>query len=108
MDSYQISYVNCGRDVLRFGAASSGTPAAALVVTDPDFDLTDAAGPGRTAPSRAGRHSRDLDRRSWAFGRLPGTPTEGAALARLLGVAAWQGRRALERRGRLRPGPARH
>jgi len=44
---YQISYLGVGRDVLRFGAASSGQPTAALVAADPDFDLR------RRASSRA-------------------------------------------------------
>ncbi len=39
IDEYAISYLSCGRDVLRFGAKSSGPPAAPLVLADPDFDL---------------------------------------------------------------------
>jgi hypothetical protein len=39
IDAYQSSYVGCGRDVLRFGAQSTGRPADPLVVADPDFDL---------------------------------------------------------------------
>jgi hypothetical protein len=39
IDDYQISYLGAGRDVLRFGAALSGQPSAALVAADPDFDL---------------------------------------------------------------------
>ncbi len=46
-DNYQLSYLGAGRDVLRFGAASSGQPAAALVAADPDFNLR------RRASSRA-------------------------------------------------------
>ena len=39
IDDYQISYLSCGRDVLRFGAAATGQPGEPLVVADPDFDL---------------------------------------------------------------------
>jgi hypothetical protein len=39
IDDYQISDLGVGRDVLRFGAASSGQPTAALIVADPDFEL---------------------------------------------------------------------
>ena len=39
IDDYQISYLSCGRDVLRFGAVATGQPGGPLVVADPDFDL---------------------------------------------------------------------
>src|SRR5207249_1009402 len=39
MDDYRLSYLSCGRDVLRFGTESSGSPEAPLVMADPDFDL---------------------------------------------------------------------
>ena len=100
MDAWQLSYVNCGRDVLRFGAASSGTPAAALVVTDPDFDLAASAAAQPATEENRGRVSRDLPRDRFHFGRLPGTRTEGAAIADLLGVQPWQDSAAVE--GRLK------
>jgi len=92
IDDYQISYLSCGRDVLRFGAVATGQPGAPLVVADPDFDLETVpmrepgqpkadfwsrllsrgkkatATPIQTVPvlattaSSAMRHSRDLDR----------------------------------------------
>ncbi len=61
IDTYQISYLGCGRDVLRFGAASSGQPAEPLVVSDPDFDLgtaTVAAQPSTSSSTKAGFWSR--------------------------------------------------
>jgi CHAT domain-containing protein/tetratricopeptide (TPR) repeat protein len=97
IDDYQISYLSCGRDVLRFGAGATGRPRGPLVVADPDFDLKAliTTGPvpakpgfwsrflsrGKKAietpmqsaptpetPSRsAGRHSRDLDRDRSAY-----------------------------------------
>ena len=98
IDSYRISYVNAGRDVLRFGAASSGTATDAVVVTDPDFDL---AGAARPQPEAArGKRSRDLPRDRFHFDRLPGTRAEGEAVAPLLGVPPWQDVTALE--GRLK------
>ncbi len=39
IDDYQISYLSCGRDVLRFGAASTAEPAPPMILADPDFDL---------------------------------------------------------------------
>ena len=92
IDDYQISYLSCGRDVLRFGAVATGQPGGPLVVADPDFDLETVpmrepaqpkagfwsrllsrgkkatAAPIQSVPalattaSAAGRHSRDLDR----------------------------------------------
>jgi hypothetical protein len=41
-DDYVVSYLGCGRDVLRFGAESTVQPAEALIAADPDFDLGDA------------------------------------------------------------------
>jgi CHAT domain-containing protein len=91
IDDYQISYLSCGRDVLRFGTTATGQPGKPLVVADPDFDLeariasgpvpakagfwTRLLGRGKKAPAPAmpsapilattarsiGRHSRDLD-----------------------------------------------
>jgi tetratricopeptide (TPR) repeat protein len=46
IDDYQISYLGVGRDALRFGAASSEQPTAALVAADPDFDLRRRASSG--------------------------------------------------------------
>ena len=89
MEEYAISYLSCGRDVLRFGAASSGQPAAPVVVANPDFDLgartplaphhltRDPSGSG--SPPLSSRQSRDLDRSHRVFGPLPGTLVEGNA-----------------------------
>jgi len=92
VDDYQISYLSCGRDVLRFGAVATGQPGGPLVVADPDFDLETVttrepaqpkagfwsrllgrgkeatATPMQSVPAlatsarSAGRHSRDLER----------------------------------------------
>jgi tetratricopeptide (TPR) repeat protein len=66
IDEYRISYLSCGRDVLRFGARSSGTPEAPLVMADPDFDLSGAQVDVGRAPttSRPGIWSRLLGRKA--------------------------------------------
>jgi CHAT domain-containing protein/tetratricopeptide (TPR) repeat protein len=115
LDRYEISYLTSGRDVLRFGAASTGQPTQPLIAADPDFDLgRPPAGPpkpsfwsrflGRagklvatvasdsppvsTPVTGAGRCSRDLERGRRAE-RLPDTRIEGQEIASLLGVKAW-------------------
>jgi len=115
IDTYQISYVGCGRDVLRFGAKSTGQPADPLVIADPDFDLDTQTAARQSASASpvafpppapttvadlAGRRSRDFDRDKYHFGRLPGTHTEGERIAALLGVQPWLEQDALE--GRLK------
>jgi CHAT domain-containing protein len=105
IDDYQISYLGVGRDVLRFGAASSGQPAAALVAADPDFDLSGGQAHAQATSETAGVahnahrvsreiHTGDLER----LGRLPGTRVEGERIARMLGVKPLLGEEALEAR----------
>jgi hypothetical protein len=60
IDAYQISYVGCGRDVVRFGAQSIGRPADPLVVADPDFDLVAESPDPRTDPVAHAIAIRDL------------------------------------------------
>jgi CHAT domain-containing protein len=122
IDDYQISYVSCGRDVLRFGTPATSQSAEPLVVADPDFDLEAVTIPGPAQPRvglwsatatptqsvpplpttarSAGRHSRDLDRDRGAyhFHRLPGTRAEGERVASRLGVAPWLDDAAVESR----------
>jgi CHAT domain-containing protein/tetratricopeptide (TPR) repeat protein len=101
IDDHQISYLSCGRDVLRFGFAPSRRPTEPLILADPDFDL----GREETAPlgpplGTPGRHSRDIGQSSFEFDRLPGTRTEGERIADLLAARLWVAGEALE--GRLR------
>jgi CHAT domain-containing protein/tetratricopeptide (TPR) repeat protein len=98
IDEYQISYLGTGRDVLRFGAAVSGRPAAPVVVADPDFDLGDETPMLATAGSERGRRSRELGRGGVRFQPLPATRVEGERVATMLGVAPWLDRGALEQR----------
>jgi CHAT domain-containing protein/tetratricopeptide (TPR) repeat protein len=128
IDDYRISYLSCGRDVLRFGRQPVSEPDAPLVMADPDFDLEAVAAPafaghgfwsrlfGRNANRNAakpeanpavsiGRHapgccSRDLTPGAFHFDRLPSTRAEGEEIGRLLGVAPQLDAEVLE--GRLR------
>jgi tetratricopeptide (TPR) repeat protein len=130
IDDFQISYLSCGRDVLRFGAAATGRPDLPLVVADPDFNLQAKARPaqGREHTARQfGRHSRDGGRDADHFCilesrkeildavtrdqdrrdsnddflcNLSGMRPEGQRIAALLGVEPWLGANALE--GRLK------
>jgi CHAT domain-containing protein/Tfp pilus assembly protein PilF len=99
IDEYRISYLSTGRDLLRFGAASAVQSNAPLVAADPDFDL--GSGLANTAgvdEGPGGRQSRDLDRGSLRFERLPGTRREGEQVAALLNVEPWLEGAALEAR----------
>jgi CHAT domain-containing protein/tetratricopeptide (TPR) repeat protein len=113
LDTYRISYLSCGRDVVRFGqqfprrpsfltslrglgrrllglgAPAALQPAPPFVAADPDFDL---AAPAPVDPLSAGepdlatpRRSRDIDR-ALTVCRLPGTRIEAERIATLLGV----------------------
>ena len=89
IEEYAVSYLSCSRDVLRFGAASSGQPAAPVVIADPDFDLgartplaphhptRDPSGSG--SPPRSSRQSRDLDRSHLRFGAYPARESKAGA-----------------------------
>jgi len=75
IDDFQISYLSCGRDVVRFGAGSPGQPGAPLVVADPDFDLA-ALIPTREVLAKPGFWSRLLGRgRKATATLLPSAPT---------------------------------
>ncbi|HEY7330659.1 MAG TPA: CHAT domain-containing tetratricopeptide repeat protein [Gemmataceae bacterium] len=104
LERYAISYLSCGRDVLRFGAASSGQPSEALVVADPLFDLVADADTASTAQTRSCR-SRDFKRSDYHFPRLPGTHEEGERVAKLLGIRPWLEGEALEARLKERRSP---
>lgn len=106
IDEYELSYLSTGRDVLRFGAESSGPSMPPIVVADPDFDLTAKTSTvsSQSVPSQAAagtptsRVSRDFDRSRRHFTRLSGTNEEGKQIALLLGVQPWLEQDALESR----------
>jgi CHAT domain-containing protein len=109
IDEYTVSYVSCGRDVLRFGTASNRPPTEPVVAADPDFDLADGReGVVRSDPiyrvrppqdpmNATSRQSRGLDR-GLRFGPLKGTRVEGERIAAQLGVKPWLDATALESR----------
>jgi CHAT domain-containing protein len=106
IDTHHISYLTAGRDVLRFGAASTGRPGPALVIADPDFDLTASkiAQPQlersvtTTSVTPGNRVSRDMDLANLHFDQLPNTRAEGEHVATMLSVQPWLGGEALESR----------
>lgn len=98
IDDYSISYLGCGRDVLRFQASPAGQPAEALVAADPDFDLSSGTGSASASKEAASRQSRDMDASDLSFDRLPGTRDEGTRVAKLLNVQPWLQGEVLEQR----------
>ncbi|MEW6211557.1 MAG: CHAT domain-containing protein, partial [Acidobacteriota bacterium] len=103
IDHYQISYLSTGRDVLRFGIASSGQSTEPLIAADPDFDLSNghqAQAASETAGiARGGRVSRETHVSDLKhFGQLPGTRVEGERIASMLGVEPLLGKDVLEAR----------
>ncbi len=99
IDRYSFSYLNSGRDALRFGATPGGAPSASLVLADPDFDLAERQG-RPVDPAAPGRRWRGLDRSGITFVQLPATRREGERVGALLGVTPWRGADVLE--GRLK------
>jgi len=101
IDDYQIGYLSVGRDVLRFGAATSCQSDAPLVAASPDFDL---CSPPEKSPAvgaaPAARVLQALERGRLHFEPLPGTRLEGQCVADLLGVKPWLDGAVLE--GRLK------
>ena len=95
IDDYCISYLGCGRDVLRF-QAQAGKAGEPVVAADPDFDLRDDSLPSRTEAAW-GRRSRDLGESEVSFDRLPATRGEGERIARLLKVRPWLRRKSWKR-----------
>jgi CHAT domain-containing protein len=114
LDTYRISYLATGRDLMRCGQPATQTPGPALVAADPDFDLSTSPGErgcvsapredtaksqrlsrgadatplatrGADATPLAFRRSRDINR-AGGVSRLPGTRREGERIAALLGV----------------------
>lgn len=129
IDTYHLSYVATGRDVLRFGVRSTGQAAAPLIAADPDFDLsgggsvstkwslkklfsgfnkwkTDSSELGALPGHATGRCSRDLDRAHLLpFTPLPGTRLEGEHIAGMLQVQPWLQDAALEAKVKAQRSP---
>ncbi|WP_184920323.1 CHAT domain-containing protein [Saccharothrix ecbatanensis] len=92
IDDYEISYLGCGRDLLRVSTPSTGEGTASVVIADPDFDLS-ASGTSRDPGDRT---TRGLRQAGLSFDRLHGTNREGRAVAALLGVRPLMGAAATE------------
>jgi len=71
-----ISYVGCGRDLIRGAVEPGASRASPLVVADPDYDY---------GLFSEGQSSKPEDN---FFAPLPGTREEGQAIAKMLGVNA--------------------
>ncbi|QDU21756.1 CHAT domain-containing tetratricopeptide repeat protein [Urbifossiella limnaea] len=85
IDTYSISYIGCGRDLLRHHPMFPQWSGEAVVVADPDFDLSDdGRSPAVEPGDQAGRQSHDLREGQPSFDRLPGTRDEGVHIAELL------------------------
>jgi CHAT domain-containing protein/Tfp pilus assembly protein PilF len=78
IESYQISYLNSGRDLLslQVDAPSRQTP---VVIANPSYE---------GSASGAANGQRSVDANTLYFGNLPGTAAEGSAIASLLPAAA--------------------
>lgn len=99
IDKYRISYLGVGRDLIRFGAASSGKPTAPMVAADPDFNLTNQSLPKQHQEEQSrSKISRDFERGKLHFTPLPGTRIEGESIAKRLGVEPLLDGNALESR----------
>jgi CHAT domain-containing protein/tetratricopeptide (TPR) repeat protein len=84
IDSYRLSYIDTGRDVLRFHRPAERSKGVPAVVAAPDYDL------GRLPTSEA---PADAMR----FEPLPGTRREGKLVAERFGTRPLMGAEALER-----------
>ena len=86
IDTYEITYLTSGRDVLRFGMQAPTLPTLPVVAADPDFDIGRAPETSGVAAvaEEAGRNR--WSHRSWRFDRLDGTRREGEQVAAALGV----------------------
>jgi tetratricopeptide (TPR) repeat protein/CHAT domain-containing protein len=92
IDNYNISYIDAGRDVLRFGAAPPAMPAAPIVIADPDYDFESGGKESQTGNTvDPARQSRDMTRYASRFDRLAGTRVEGEHIADMLGVKPIEG-----------------
>ena len=97
IDDFHFSYVGCGRDVLRHGAATMSAPGRPLLIADPLFDLEAET----SQPSGSYARSGDLERSRYHFEPLPGSRFESDVVAPFLGPhERWLGAEALE--GRLK------
>lgn len=98
IDQYRISYLSCGRDLLRFNTESSQQFGTTLVVADPDFDLsTDQHNTPADQDPRSQELRSEGGLSEFSFSRLPGTRLEGTTIGSMLNADTLMGPQALER-----------
>ena len=105
IEDYTFNYLAAGRDLLGFGQPGGKQTGKALLIGDPDFDMTMAERKplleklaqtkvkGREVPRRS------IDMESFHFERLPGTKKEVEGIRSLLGeknTSLYTGKEALE------------
>jgi CHAT domain-containing protein len=107
IEDYHISYVNTGRDVLRFQMQATGQPMTPpLIAADPDFNLSiDDVSVSQEIIAGQGRQSRALDHRALHFTQLYGARQEGEQIARILGVQPMLAGAVLEQRLKTQRSP---
>ncbi len=88
LDNYQISYLSCGRDLLRSQLKTERPVAQPLILADPDFDL-DNSNPDKTPATSL------LDSLDGVFAPAPGTRYLGEKVATMLGVKPCLGKDAV-------------
>jgi CHAT domain-containing protein/Flp pilus assembly protein TadD len=81
VETYDISYLTSGRDLLRLGTAAAPSPNPALILANPNYDSANLplSSPTPTLPTSTATRSADLSR--LRFGPLDGTAQEAAAIA---------------------------
>ncbi|MEO0455983.1 MAG: tetratricopeptide repeat protein [Cyanobacteria bacterium P01_A01_bin.114] len=82
IETYQITYLTSGRDLLRF-RTSEPSDRPPVVMADPAYDRGAAAPFGPQSNSQPA-HQRSIDAGSLIFADLPGTAEEANAIAQLL------------------------
>ena len=96
IESFHISYLCTGRDLLRQKLVTELQAGPSLVLGDPDYDLVAAAGSAKVECTS--NQSRAMTRSGLRFDRLPGTLGEAREIAKILGARPLLGAEALERR----------
>jgi CHAT domain-containing protein/tetratricopeptide (TPR) repeat protein len=98
IEEYPVSYLETGRDMLRWGSEAAVPVAEPVVIADPDFDLGSPEGDVPPVGDQKQLAYLLLDPSHQRFRRLPGTRAEGERIAGVLGVRPWLGTAALESR----------
>jgi CHAT domain-containing protein/Flp pilus assembly protein TadD len=97
VETYRITYLTSGRDLLRLQSQKAGNTTSVLIA-NPAFNRSPLSGnPPTAANAKAGPAQRTADLKQAIFQSLPGTASEGAALKRILpNVTLLTGTRATE------------